>query len=1052
MNIEFLVSTIYFISFKLNDKIAPYYYPKLNSTINAVICTLGSIYTIFMEDADYWHGSNIILGDTANSILLTRLFRSYMVYDLIVMIMHRGTPIYSIGMVVHHLLGIAVSLVFPMLGIGSYFLSMVAIVYLANYQLVLTNFSPQVRLLLYSCYITINVLNLFWGYLIWNGLVKKLSKKDNNAAFVNQVCGFRMDCRNELEQAYHSLRIHLLKYPDESAQVAYNIITQEHTPTEFVVFLSVPAHRSFLMEHRHRSGPLKQQNKTFKSGRHDSKGAMKRRAAGKVETNARTVGIKKTSQAMHQKQAKIIQSKKAEAIERRRLGLPELNPPRVISIIALTENCDTIKTQAMLLKKFQGNVHNGNSVCLSSKVRATFLACPSRDVNVAIEYAKVADIVLFVVDSGCVTASERFDEMGERLCSVIKAQGVPSSMMLMQSFDKIVMKRRSDTKKHIQTIYHFHFPEEPKVLAGDSEEDMSQVLRFVETMHINDLLWRLARPFLYVERVDYIEGQVVLEGYLRGNNMSAKQLIYVPDFGDFQVSKIEEVKDPNSSRHSKGNEMASEPRVIDTSKPEERESLQSYNIPDPNEQEQTMPTNEEIEMANQNRKKKLVPKGTSSYQASWYLDDEDDDEEGFYEDEEEEDDEEDVDMDAEDEEAQEINEDGMMAEDNQEEEEESSEEELEEIDPEEDKWKGKTKEDIEAMKAKEKAEKEDEEMEKLEKEEQDEEEDDETKREQNELEFPDEVDTPDNIPSRIRFSKFRGLKSFRSSPWDAMENLPMDYARIFQFHSFNQSMRKALEIQATAPAKPGMYVRIHLVDCDVGAAIKTAASSSVVVATGSLKYENKVSVIHFAVEKHRLAGDAPIRSKEPVVMHAGFRRFEARPLYSVSAPNCDKQKYEKYLHAGRNSVASIYAPIMFPPAPLIVFGDASCTRLVATGHLASVNPDRILCKRIILTGGIAKSISRKFVTVRDMFYFPEDIEYFKKVELYTKMGRAGHIKESLGTHGRMKCLFDSKINMQDTICMNLYKRVFPKWTIPLLEEDPANQQQQQQMMESSSNQ
>ena len=65
--------------------------------------------------------------------------------------------------------------------------------------------------------------------------------------------------------------------------------------------------------------------------------------------------------------------------------------------------------------------------------------------------------------------------------------------------------------------------------------------------------------------------------------------------------------------------------------------------------------------------------------------------------------------------------------------------------------------------------------------------------------------------------------------------------------------------------------------------------------------------------------------------------------------------------------------------------------------------------------------------VRYMFYNPDDIRWFKPVELWTKSGRRGRITEPLGTHGALKARFDGNVQQRDAVCMSLYKRVFPKW-------------------------
>jgi len=124
-----------------------------------------------------------------------------------------------------------------------------------------------------------------------------------------------------------------------------------------------------------------------------------------------------------------------------------------------------------------------------------------------------------------------------------------------------------------------------------------------------------------------------------------------------------------------------------------------------------------------------------------------------------------------------------------------------------------------------------------------------------------------------------------------------------------------------------------------------------------------------------------------------------------------------------------FAPICFPPASVLVFQELPDGRqsLLATGSLLSADPNRVVVKRTVLSGH-PFHVNKRVCTVRFMFFNREDVDWFKPVELRTKTGRRGHIKDGLGTHGHMKCIFDGQVTQQDAVLMNLYKRVFPKWT------------------------
>jgi pre-rRNA-processing protein TSR1 len=360
------------------------------------------------------------------------------------------------------------------------------------------------------------------------------------------------------------------------------------------------------------------------------------------------------------------------------------------------------------------------------------------------------------------------------------------------------------------------------------------------------------------------------------------------------------------------------------------------------------------------------------------------------------------------------------------------------------------------------------------------------------LEFPDEIDTPADQPARERFQKYRGLQSFRTSSWDPYENLPLDYGRIVEFADFQKTRRQVLqsvlamaksstngrqmECQMERPAHvpPGHLISLHIrkvPEETIQAALLTAANSRPFVVFGLLPHEQKMSVVNFSCTRPKStifgsgedaaiesndessmaindAGDGDgffndqqpiVKSKDLLLIFCGFRRFHNRPIYSQNSGGSKQlHKYEEFLHTGTTSIGTMFAPVTFPPAPVTMFtlpsgktgGDLP--QFVGYGSVLRVDPARMIIKRRILTGHptrIHKSSHRHTAVVKFMFFDPLDVEYFKPVELKTKYGRRGHIMDSVGTHGTMKCSFDRQLQQQDTVCLMLYKRVYPKWPV-----------------------
>ncbi|KAG7446542.1 ribosome biogenesis protein tsr1 [Guyanagaster necrorhizus] len=764
-------------------------------------------------------------------------------------------------------------------------------------------------------------------------------------------------------------------------------------------------------QHHHRS-TLKQQNKSFKS-KHATKSSLKDAAKGRVARQSPKTVVSSNTAAQarlnRKNNAKQQQLKKRNAlISATRVFNGVDGAPRIVAVIPLSEDVNVHTIVSSLAESLDVSTDNFVEEGLWKmradrfKTSLQFVNVPYRHIYAALDACKVADYVVFALST-----TVEVDAWGDTLLRALQAQGLPDVVTVVSPDSLIDVKTRPGIIKSLLSFIQYFVPVQSRVFDLESGSDRLNALRALSEGKPADVRWREGRSWVLGENLAWNEGTLQVTGIVRGSSMSPNRLVHIPNFGDFQISKIMSAP---LSRHSKSNHASMDIGPVHLAEPEpsSADSLVSCNDPDDMANEQTWPTEEEMSGAYNNedgeynlpdaklgttpKVVKRIPKGMSEYQASWIVD-ESDNEENEGDDDGKEDDE--MEMAG----AEEEMVDMPIDEDNDIETDARRSVTFQDLDHEEESkqlqsWRNRERE------------------------------------EENDLSFPDELDTPQDVSAQTRFQRFRGMRSFRTSPWDPFENLPRDYARIFQFEDYKRTernVRRRAE-QETTVVEPGTRITLY-----INGVPEEAAKCSPLTLFSLLQHEHKVSVLNFTVQRNT-EYDRSVRSKDPLILCVGPRRLNVNPIYSQHTRGGGKgsnnvHKFERFFRHGITVVATIYGPVVFGKQPCVLLretSDPQAPHLVAMGTFLNPDTTRVIAKRAILTGHPFK-VHKKTATVRYMFFNSDDIHYFKPIQLHTKHGRIGHIRESLGTHGYFKAHFDGPINQMDTVCMSLYKRVFPKW-------------------------
>ena len=613
------------------------------------------------------------------------------------------------------------------------------------------------------------------------------------------------------------------------------------------------------------------------------------------------------------------------------------------------------------------------------------------------------------------------------------------------------------------------FPDFGKVHSLDAWQDCLNVVRSMCSTIPKGINWREERSWMLVEDVmwsddskditeESVAGEVIITGVVRGRRLRANRLIQLGDLGDYQIEKIVAaplaVKRKERTDSMVVDEAGSE-AILD--RPSEDQDDLLHLAPEEICMNDADADNAAISMAASQRngvmlddhryfpdedeliaKPNRLPKGTSKYQAAWFLGDEDDSGSDIEE----------LEANSEvengdprgDQRSEMVYEDEDIIIDEPITENAPSEylaqSEMFLDPPPEDEAEA---EAIKAHRAQRKGKSEAEE----------------------DAEFPDEIELPPNVLARERLARYRGLKNPKTSVWDTEEDQPYEPAewrRLLEIRDYKAARNKVLNetLLSSDGVVPGTRVKVHIRNFPLSHLRKSHDKTRPLGMFQLLRHEHKQTAMNYSITLNSNV-ENPVQSKSELLVQCGPRRLVINPIFSIagSTPN-DVHKLIRYLQPSQSAVASFIGPLTWGAVPVLYFSreqfhtstnaspepypaldhqaqniepvypsSHSDLHLIGTGTALPPSTNRITAKRIVLTGHPYK-IHKRLVTVRYMFFNAEDVNWFRALRLWTRRGRSGYIKESLGTHGYFKATFDGKMGMMDAVGMTLWKRVWPR--------------------------
>ena len=219
-----------------------------------------------------------------------------------------------------------------------------------------------------------------------------------------------------------------------------------------------------------------------------------------------------------------------------------------------------------------------------------FIFVPSsRNDYAIIDAAKVADVICVVMscrgtdylnmnlnpDKYC----NAIDELGYKHISMLRTQGIPEVVGVLQHLDELPEKKQNMVKKFFQRYFEGEFDPKEKFFVLNKNDVggavVKHMIRHFASLIPKELSWRRHRSYLIVDKYNYIPESDVMEtyGYVHGNQFTTQLPIYITGYGTFLLREIKSEEDPlGRSSNKKLEESKKEVmQIIEIADPERQE-------------------------------------------------------------------------------------------------------------------------------------------------------------------------------------------------------------------------------------------------------------------------------------------------------------------------------------------------------------------------------------------------------------------------------------------------------------------------------------------------